>query len=103
MVGTIDSSPRMSALQLVCGLVAVAAVHVAYTFVLYRARLVSHWAVASSDLLVFALPVIVAFVGYFFLLRVCAVRIIPPWIAAFLLTLLSFWLSLLLAFNTYGT
>jgi len=103
MTSTIDSSPRMSALQLVCSLVAVAAVHVAYTFVFYRARVVSHSAVASSDFLLFALAVIVAFVGYFFLLRARAARMIPPWVGAFLLTVLSFCLSLLLAFNTFGT
>jgi hypothetical protein len=51
----------------------------------------------------FALPAIVVFSGYFFLLRARAIRIIPPWVAAFLLTLLSFWLSFLLPFNIYGT
>jgi hypothetical protein len=59
--------------------------------------------VASFDLLLFALPVIVAFAGYFFLLRARPARVIPPWVGAFLLTVLSFCLSLLLAFNTFGT
>jgi drug/metabolite transporter (DMT)-like permease len=103
MVSTILSPSRVSGLQLVCGLVAVAAAHVGYTFVLYRARVVSHSTVASSDLLLFALPVIVAFIVYFFLLRARAPRIVPPWVGAFLLTFLSFCLSLLLAFNTFGT
>jgi len=77
--------------------------HAAYTFVLYRARVLTHSAVASSDFLLFALPAIVAFAGYYFLLRARAVRTVPPWVAAFLLTLLSFSLSLLLPFNVYGT
>jgi hypothetical protein len=104
MVSTIDSSPpRISIVSLICGVVALAMAHAAYTFVLYRARVLTHSAVASSDFLLFALPAIVAFAGYYFLLRARAVRTVPPWVAAFLLTLLSFSLSLLLPFNVYGT
>ena len=103
MVNTIQSPSRVSGLQLVCGLFAVAAAHAAYTFVVYRARVFSHSVMASSDLLLFALPLIVAFILYFFLLRARAARMIPPWVGAFLLTFLSFCLSLLLAFNTFGT
>jgi hypothetical protein len=104
MVSTIGSSPRrISVVPLICGLVALAMAHAAYTFVLYRARALTHSAIGSSDFLLFALPAIVVFSGYFFLLRARAVRIIPPWVGAFLLTVLSFWLSLLLPFNTYGT
>jgi hypothetical protein len=104
MVSTINSSPRrISVVPLVCSLVALAMGHAAYTFVLYRARSLTHSAVASSDFLLFALPAIVVFTGYFFLLRARAVRIIPPWVGAFLLTVLSIWLSLLIPFNTYGT
>lgn len=104
MVSTTDSSPpRISRVQLVCGLIVLAGAHAGYTFVLYRARVLTHSAIASSDFLLFALPAILAFTGYFFLLRARAVRIMPPWVGAFLLTLLSFWLSLLLPFNTYGT
>ena len=93
----------MSVLQFVCCLVAISVAHAAYTLILYRARVVTHSAVASSDFLVFALPAIVVFIGYFFLLRARAIRMILPWVGAFLLTFLSFWLSLLLAFDTYGT
>jgi hypothetical protein len=104
MVSTINSSPsRISVVALICGLVGVAMAHAAYTFVLYRARVVTHSAIASSDFLLFALPAIVVFCGYFFLLRARGLRIIPPSVAAFLLTVLSFWLSFLLPFNTYGT
>src|SRR3954454_22112125 len=104
MVSTIDSSPgRISVVPLICGIVALAMAHAAYTFVLYRARVLTHSAVASSDFLLFALPAIVVFCGYFFLLRARALRIIRPWVGAFLLTVLSFSLSFLLPFNTYGT
>ncbi len=104
MVSTTDSSgARIGVFPLICGLVALVLAHAAYSFVLYRARVLTHSAIASSDFLLFALPAIVVFVGCFFLLRARAVRIIPPWVAAFLLTLLSIWLSLLIPFNTYGT
>jgi hypothetical protein len=43
MVSTIDSSPRrISVVPLICGLVALAMAHAAYTFVLYRARALTH-------------------------------------------------------------
>jgi hypothetical protein len=104
MVSTTDSSvARIGVLPLICGLVALVLAHAAYTFVLYRARDLTHSAIASSDFLLFALPAIVVFIGCFFLLRARAVRIIPPWVGAFLLTALSCWLSVLLPFNIYGT
>jgi hypothetical protein len=104
MVSTIDSSPpRISVVSLIGGLVALASAHAAYIFVLYRARVLTHSAIASSDFLLFALPAIVVFSGYFFLLRARALRAMPPWVGAFLLTALSFSLSLLLPFNVYGT
>src|ERR1700730_3131491 len=98
MVSKLDSSiPRMSVAKLTCALIAVAVAHVACTFFLYRARVLTHPAVASSDFVLFALPAIFAFMGYLLLLRACAVRMIPPWAAACLLLFLSFWLSLFLA------
>ncbi|MEY2488969.1 MAG: hypothetical protein QOC70_911 [Verrucomicrobiota bacterium] len=104
MVTATDSSrSRISVVQLICGLVALVVAHAAYSLVLYRTRVLTHSAITSSDFLLFALPAIVVFSGYFFLLRARAIRIIPPWVAAFLLTLLSFWLSFLLPFNIYGT
>lgn len=104
MVSTTDSSrSRITAVQLICGLVALVVAHAAYTFLFYRARVLTHSAIASSDVLLFALPAIVVFARCFFLLRARAVHIIPAWVAAFLLTLLSIWLSVLIPFNTYGT
>ena|SRR5437660_7294232 len=103
MVSTLHSSPRISLARLIGGLIVVMVAHAGYVFFLYRARVLTQSVIASSDFLLFALPAILAFAGYFFLLRARAVRIMPPWAAAFLLTVLSFWLSLLLPFNTYGT
>jgi hypothetical protein len=54
-------------------------------------------------LVVFLLPAVVAFAGYYFLLQARVERTIPPWVLAFLFTLLSFSLSLLLPFDVYGT
>jgi hypothetical protein len=104
MVNTIDSSrSRMKVTQFTCGLVVFVMAHVAYTFVFYRARVLTHSSIASSDFLLFGLPAIFAFTGYYFLLRARAVRMIPPSVAALLLTFVSFSLSLLLPFNVYGT
>jgi hypothetical protein len=102
---SVTDSPlsRIRVVTFVCGLIAVLLSHAAYTLVVYRARALTHSVFASSDLLLFLLPAVLAFCGYFFLLRARAVRIIPAWIAALLLTLLSIWLSLLIPFNTYGT
>lgn len=104
MASRTDSSrPRISIAQLICGLVALTATHVAYSFFLYQARVLTHSAIASSDFLLFYLPAMVVYSGYFFLLRARAVRLIPPWVGAFLLTVLSLCVSFYLAFNTYGT
>jgi hypothetical protein len=104
MVSMLDSSvPRISVAKLTCALMAVAVAHMAYTFFLYRARVLTHSSTASSDFVLFALPAILAFIGYLFLLRARAIRKIRAWVAAFFLTVFSFWFSLYLAFNTYGT
>ena len=104
MVSMVDSSlSRISAAKLTCALISVALAHVAYTFFLYRARVLTHSSAASSDFVLFALPALLAFTAYLFLVRARAIRKIPPWVAAFLLTFLSLCLSLYLAFNTYGT
>lgn len=100
----LDSSPPwIRAAKLTCALIAVAVAHMAFFFFLYRARVLTHAAVASSNFILFALPAIFAFIGYLLLLRAHAFRMIPPWAAACLLIFLSFWLSLILAFDTYGT
>jgi len=103
-VSTIDSSAsRLRALQLIGGLFILAAAHVVYTFFVYRARVLTHSAMASSDVVLFLVPAVVIFFGFFLLLRVHGVRAVWSCLAAFPLTLVSFWLSLLLPFNIYGT
>jgi hypothetical protein len=87
----------------VTGIICLIAVHVAIVFLLYGSRGSVRSFAVPSEFVVFLFPAGVAFTGYYFLLRARAVRVIPPWVAAFLLTLLSFSLSLLLPFNIYGT
>jgi hypothetical protein len=94
---------RISLLQLIAGLGALVVAHAVYVFVVYRARVLTHSALASSDLVLFALPAIAVFMGCFFLLRARRIRIISPWVAALLVTFLSFWVSMLIPINTYGT
>ena len=96
-------SPRIRLFAFIVGLVAVALAHAGYTFVVYRARALTHSAVASSDLLLFALPAVLAFCGYFFLLRARAISPLLSLLIASALAFLSFWFSMLLPFNIYGT
>lgn len=93
----------MGIAKLALGLLAVVLGHAAYVFFVYRARVVRHAALASSDFILFALPALLAFIGFYWLLCGRKMHLLPPWVGAFLLTLLSLWLSLLLPFNTYGT
>ncbi len=72
-------------------------------FFLYGSGTFIRSLLVPSEFVVFVFPTVAAFTGYYLLLRGRAARIMPPWVAAFLLTLLSFSLSLLFAFNTYGT
>jgi hypothetical protein len=97
------TTSRISVLAFVCGLAAVALAHAGYTFVVYRARALTHSAFASSDLLLFALPAVLAFCGYFFLLRARALHLVLCCIIAIVLLFLTFWLSMLVPINTYGT
>ena len=104
MVSILNSSlSRMSVRKLTCALIAIAIGHLAYTLLLYRVRVLTHSPIASSDFILFGLPAILAFTGYWLLLRGRQIRMIPPWMTACLLVFVSFWLSLFLAFNIYGT
>jgi hypothetical protein len=104
MVRAIDAvRPRLSRVALAAGLAAVAVAHATCVFVGYRSRIVLHSPAASSDLLLFALPALLALGSYYALLYARRVQSFPRWIAAFLLASVSFCLSLLLPFNIYGT
>lgn len=106
MVSTVPShsaATRLSLTPCVAGIICLVVVHVGIVFLLYGNRAFVRSFAVPSEFVVFLFPAVVAFTGYYLLLRARAIRMIPPWVAAFLLTLLSFSLSLLLPFNVYGT
>ena len=86
----------------VLGVGAVAFAQVAGLLIGYRARVRTHAALWSSDVLVFAIPSLLAFVGYLFLLHRRRTSWLLPVGVSIGLTFLAFWLSLIIAFNTYG-
>jgi hypothetical protein len=81
----------------------VALAHVGYIFLTYRARVLMHSVFWSSDLVVFAFPTLLAFAGYISLLLARCSSWVTAAIVAIALTLLFCWISLFIAFNTYGT
>jgi hypothetical protein len=98
-----SASTQLSLAPFVAGIICVIVVHVAIVFLFYGSRGFVRSFAVPSEFVIFLFPAVVAFTGYYLLLRARAVRMIPPSVAAFLLTLLSFSLSLLLPFNVYGT
>ena len=104
MVRAIEPSlGTMGLAKRACGVVAVALAHAAYVFLVYRARHLTHGGLASSDLVLFGLPALAAFAAYYWLVGGRRVSWPPRWLVAFVLTVVSFWLSLLVPLNTYGT
>jgi hypothetical protein len=80
--------------------------HVVVGVILYRGRAVSRWAISDSDFVIFALPFILAVVGYFYVFRWI------PWLqghrtarisVALVVGFLSSWAYMLVALNTYGS
>jgi hypothetical protein len=98
-----SASTRLSLAPFAAGVICLIVVHIAIVFLLCGSRAFVRSFAVPSEFVVFFLPAVAAFTGYYFLLRARAVRVIPPGLAAFLLTVLSFSLSLLLAFNACGT
>jgi hypothetical protein len=108
---TVTAIRRLNWLAVTAGLFAVVVLHSALFFVLYRARVVSDWQVARFDSVVFGLPFLIAYSGFaYFLSRssllsaFSAARralVIHP--LSLLVSFISFWCSLLLPFNLYGT
>ena len=101
--------PRRRGAALSATAVSVLLTHIALQFILYRGRVVEHW--TFGDLVVFFAPLSLALAGYAWVWwRVARLK---PWeptskgafvIALTLLsTAFSFWASLLLPFNMYGT
>ena len=85
------------------GVGAVAFAQIAALLIAYRARVLTHAALWSSDVLVFAVPSLLAFVGYLLLLHRRRTSWLLPVGVSIGLTFLAFCFSLLIAFNTYGT
>ena len=85
--------------------------HCVIQFVLYRGRVVNRWSLADSDAVVFLMPNLLALAAYAFLLgRWAAAKNWPTAAkvgATIALTLVaaffSFWGSMLIPVNTYGT
>src|SRR4030095_2399756 len=91
-----SASTRLSLAPFAACVICLIVVHIAIVFLLCGSRAFVRSFAVPSEFVVFFLPAVAAFTGYYFLVRARAVRVIPP-------GLLSFWLSLLLAFNAYGT
>ena len=102
MVSALEHA-RVNRAKRVLGLAVFAVVHIAWIFAAYRSRVLTHTALWSSDFFVFALPTLLVFAGYVFVLHSAR----SSWVVAVsvgtALTFVSFWLSLFIAFNTYGT
>ena len=99
----LPSVARLGTARIVAGIVLVILCHVVAVFLLFGiGRQIASTGLPPS-FIVFYLPMIVAYLCYYFLLRAGKPRIIPFWVGAFLLTLLSLCLSLPLPFNVYGS
>jgi hypothetical protein len=77
------------------------AAHVVVTLVLYRGRVVNHWRISDSDIVVFYIPALVATAAYYSTLA----RLSPVdrMLSSFGLAALSWGCFALFAFNAYGT
>jgi len=80
--------------------------HVGIGVILYRGRVISKWAISDADLVIFAIPFILAAAGYFYAFRWMpwlhgrrSARIVASLCASFL----SWWAYMLIALNTYGS
>lgn len=83
------------------GFASLAAAHCVATFVLYRARVASPS--QTSEFATFLIPTAAAFIGYAVLSGQIVDRLLARLGVALISTFLSFWASLIVAFNTYGT
>jgi hypothetical protein len=99
----VGSMSRMSAGRVVAGVIFVIVFHIVAVFLLYGFGRQIVAAGLPGGFTVFVLPMMLSYLGYYLLLRAGKPRIIPCWVGAFLLTMLSLCLSLPLPFNVYGT
>jgi hypothetical protein len=90
---------------------AVFAAHCVLQFVLYRGRVVNRWPLADLDVVVFLLPNLLAFSAYALLLTrwaavkqwPIAAKVAAVVAIAAVVEFFSFWGSMLIPVNTYGT
>ena len=83
--------------------------HCSAGFILYRGRMVSHWLICDSDVIVFYAPLLFAFAAYAFVLFSSpwlrprsALRSFGLVVISFILVFLSTWCYMVFALNTYG-
>jgi hypothetical protein len=99
---------RVHVTVMLCG---VLCLHAAAVFLLYRGRVVGHWAIAESDFVVFVVPALCALGGFAGVFAWWARSNIPEdegWVtfvvvSALVAAFVSFWASVLIPFNLYGT
>lgn len=102
---------RLSWLVVAAGVCGVVVLHSALFLILYRARVVSDWPVARFDSVVFGLPFLLAYSAFAYLLSRSSLlsasspgrRVLFILPLSLVVSFFSFWCSLLLPFNLYGT
>jgi hypothetical protein len=94
---------KLGAIKLAFGLLALVLAHAIYVFLVYRDRVLTHSALSSSDFVLLYLPMLLAFGGYAWLLRARGMHPVLVFIFALILTSFSFWASMLVPMNVYGT
>ncbi|MFZ3375341.1 MAG: hypothetical protein WA183_07290 [Chthoniobacterales bacterium] len=82
--------------------VSVVGCHAIYFFLVYRARVLTQSAFASSDFFLIYLPLFIIFAAFTWLWHARGMSRMLSVVLAFPLTFLSFWLSLFIPFNMYG-
>jgi hypothetical protein len=97
-------------LSLLIKTITIAFLHCIGGLLLYRGRVVIKHGILQSDLLVFVLPALFALLAYSivywysaFLEGKLTLKIVAMLGFSLMATCLSFWLSMVVAFNVYGT
>lgn len=100
-----------SSLLLVVSLFVVFCLHSALEFLLYRGRVIGHWTVSESDFVLFAVPSLLALAAYAILFArwakarqmSLALKVVVVFVLTLVVTFFSFWGSMLIPINVYGT
>jgi hypothetical protein len=96
-------NPRISWTLFALLAVAVVILDAVYFFVVYRARVITESAFASSDFFLIYFPLLIVFAAFTWLWQARGRSRTLSVVLALPLTFLSFSLSLLIPFNMYGT